>query len=501
MEAKKQNMLLAILLSFLMCTSLVPMTSMTAIAGTGDVTIDETNFPDANFRKYVKETFDKDKDGILSQVERERVYEIVVKNIGVKTLKGLEFFPNLEFLYCQKNDISNIDVSKNQKLIKLYCDENQITGLDVSKNPKLEELGCSSNKLAGLDVSKNQNLNDVYCNSCSLTALDVSKNTYLRRIECIGNKLTRLDISKNLYMEFLACNNNQLTTLELSEHPNLQVIECNNNQLTTLDVSKIERLGRLFVDGNHLTSLDLESQGFGFAEFSGKDNEYDIEVGELTRTFDLTSLPGNFVLSKAYGWNGGTVSGNILTVDNTKPAKVTYRYKANSSKTVEFTLNVNYDKEEYTVSVDKNGGSGSMPEIKKKDGETYVLPPCTLIPPDGKEFKTWEVNGEEKAVGDKIQITGDTTLKPIWKDKADKSGAGSQNPSNKPGKKPNKPGNSEKKPVNAKIRQNNRDRNNTSNNAKNPKTGESSMLSLYALAILASGGGLIGMRRKSRKEQ
>ena len=164
----------------------------------------------------------------------------------------------------------------------------------------------------------------------------------------------------------------------------------------------------------------------------------------------------------------------------------------------------------YTVSFDKNGGSGSMPEVKKTAGEIYVLPTCTFTAPAGKEFKAWEVNGVEKTVGDNIQINANTTVKAIWKDKAnkpgpdpqnpsDKPGAGSQNPSDKPGKKPNKPGNSEKKPVNAKIRQNNR--NNTSNNAKNPKTGESSMLSLYALAILASGGGLIGMRRKSRKEQ
>lgn len=288
-------------------------------------------------------------------------------------------------------------------------------------------------------------------------------------------------MQNNLELKNFVCRNNDLTSLDVSKNLKLDTLKASENKLTAIDVSMLADLTNFQFKFNHLTSVNFHPMAV-IKLCVGGDNSYDIEVSELTRTFDLTSLPGNFVVSKASNWKGGTVSGNILTVDNTKPAKVTYRYKANSSQTVKFTLNVNYDKE-YTVSFDKNGGSGSMPEVKKKDGETYVLPPCTLIPPDGKEFKTWEVNGEEKAVGDKIQITGDTTLKPIWKDKADKSGAGSQNPSNKPGKKPNKPGNSEKKPVNAKIRQNNR--NNTSNSAKNPKTGESSMLSLYALAILA----------------
>lgn len=88
MKAKKQNMLLAILLSFLMCTSLIPMTSMTAIAGTGDVAIDATNFPDKNFRNYVSANFDTDSDGILSQSERDSVVEIVIENKSITTIKG-----------------------------------------------------------------------------------------------------------------------------------------------------------------------------------------------------------------------------------------------------------------------------------------------------------------------------------------------------------------------------------------------------------------------------
>ena len=71
----------------------------------------------------------------------------------------------------------------------------------------------------------------------------------------------------------------------------------------------------------------------------------------------------------------------------------------------------------YTVSFDKNGGSGSMANVTKNAGDTYELPACGFNPPTGKEFKAWEVGGVEKAVGDSITVNANTTVKAIWKDK------------------------------------------------------------------------------------
>ena len=71
----------------------------------------------------------------------------------------------------------------------------------------------------------------------------------------------------------------------------------------------------------------------------------------------------------------------------------------------------------YTVSFDKNGGDGSMPDVTKNAGETYVLPACAFIAPAGKEFKAWEVGGAQKAPNDSITVNANTTVKAIWKDK------------------------------------------------------------------------------------
>ena len=67
-----------------------------------------------------------------------------------------------------------------------------------------------------------------------------------------------------------------------------------------------------------------------------------------------------------------------------------------------------------TVTFDGNGGTGSM-ESKEVSGN-YVLPECKFVAPEGKVFKSWSVNGQEKQPGDSIAVTGDTVIKAVWTD-------------------------------------------------------------------------------------
>ena len=73
--------------------------------------------------------------------------------------------------------------------------------------------------------------------------------------------------------------------------------------------------------------------------------------------------------------------------------------------------------ETVTVSFDKNGGSGTMTDKTVEKGKTYVLPACEFTAPANQEFKAWEVDGQEKAVGDSIAVNANTTVKALWKDK------------------------------------------------------------------------------------
>ena len=69
----------------------------------------------------------------------------------------------------------------------------------------------------------------------------------------------------------------------------------------------------------------------------------------------------------------------------------------------------------YTVSFDANGGTGTMTDVTNVSGE-YTLPANGFTAPDGKQFKSWSVGGSEKAVGDKITVTANTTVTAVWED-------------------------------------------------------------------------------------
>ena len=276
------------------------------------VTIDNTNFPDANFRTIV-EHYDTNKDSSLSDTEIAAVEEIDCYDKGISNLKGIEYFTALRSLSCGRNQLTALDVSKNTALTYLHCSYNQLTSLDVSKNTALTKLYCYNNQLTSLDVSKNTALTDLDCDINQLTSLDVSKNTALTGLKCSYNQLISLDVSKNTALTGLKCRNNQLTVLDVSKNTALTDLECRNNQLTSLDVSNTN-MDDLYCGGNI----------------------YQIIVGN-DRTFDLSTLPGNFDVAKTSNWSGGTVSGNTLTVDSDKDT-VAYKYDCGKDKQRTFIL-------------------------------------------------------------------------------------------------------------------------------------------------------------------
>jgi uncharacterized repeat protein (TIGR02543 family) len=66
-----------------------------------------------------------------------------------------------------------------------------------------------------------------------------------------------------------------------------------------------------------------------------------------------------------------------------------------------------------TVSFDPNGGSGEMAAVTVNYGEKYKLPENGFTAPADKEFDKWDLG----APGDEIDVTGDLTVKALWKDK------------------------------------------------------------------------------------
>ena len=233
-----------------------PVTSQKPTDASNDIAINEENFPDENFRTFLKEQ-PYGEDDFLTEEEINSITMIDVSNKHIKSLEGIEFFTALVYLNCSGNLLTSLDVSKNAALTGLDCHSNQLTNLDVSKNKALTSLDCYANKLTSLDVSNNTALTNLTCRYNQLTSLDVSNNMALTELGCQGNQLTSLDVSKNMALTGLWCPDNQLTSLDVSKNTALTLLSCYSNQLKSLDVSKNTALTRLFCYNNQLTSLDV----------------------------------------------------------------------------------------------------------------------------------------------------------------------------------------------------------------------------------------------------
>ena len=217
-------------ISTLASTALAGYTGIVVDFSKDNLAINADNFPDQNFRVYLQsESYGK--DYVLTPDEISSITEIRVSEKSISSLKGIEYFTALTELYCNNNQLTSLDVSKNTALTELDCYYNQLTSLDVSKNTALTELWCFDNQLTSLDVSKNTALTQLDCSDNQLTSLDVSKNTALTRLLCNYNQLTSLDVSKNTALEFLYCYYNQLTSLDVSKNTALKQLYCINNQI------------------------------------------------------------------------------------------------------------------------------------------------------------------------------------------------------------------------------------------------------------------------------
>ena len=315
--------------------------ALLAAADTESVEINETNFPDAVFRAYVEREFDKDGDGKLSGSEVAGKDKIYTNQMGgtVNSLKGIEFFPDLDHLACDKSGITELNLKENKKLRLLSCSDTALTELDVSHNPLLQDITFTNSKITSLDVSRNTNLKallcwdtpiasvnfgeitgltcimcqrtnlesldvsrfadliTLYCDNTGITELDVSNCPKLDTLGCGNTGLTSLNLSNNTALKYLTCGGTSISSLDVGNCPGLRSLSCDNTQITSLDLSKNPEITSLYCHKTPLTSLDvsvlpkLRSMSCYSTQISSLDLSNCPELSSLTcHKTNLTSL-------------------------------------------------------------------------------------------------------------------------------------------------------------------------------------------------------------------
>ena len=340
----KRTRLVSALLTLAMVFTFLPFSAFAASTASTEIDFSspdfKLNFPDEEFRNFLKGYCDTNNDGKLD-VDIKSMK--IPNSYAIKSLKGIEFFEDLETLDCHGIGLTTLNVTKNFNLKELNCSDNQLKDYLYILSSGLKKLDCSNNKLThmNLGILSGLNLEEVNCSNNNITnivmwsvgelvkfdcsnndlmTLDVSQCSKLQQLNCAGNQLMELDVSSQTHLTELDCSNNKLTELNVKQNGSLTSLICNDNQLTTLDLSKNNSLSNLNCANNRLACLNVTGIG---GTITADGNRRPIAV-RTDGTFDLTTLPG-FDVSKATFLNGGSVFGTTLRV-NAGADEVSYQY-------------------------------------------------------------------------------------------------------------------------------------------------------------------------------
>lgn len=274
--------------------TLLTVAVITVTTAFSDVTIDEINFPDVNFREWTLSQIWGSDDSILATNEIAGITFIDVSDMNISNLTGIEHFTALITLDCYNNQLTKLDLSINTALRSLSCYNNYIPESSINERPnKINELNWATlpqytfDNEAGITIDSTTFPDEIFRNwvlkqtwgadsaisdndNSKITGINVSHEeitdltgiehfTNLTVLKCSYNQLTKLNLSANAALTNLNCDNNQLSKLILPEINKLTYLNCNNNRLTELDLSTSTTLTQLYCYNNYIPETNLKA--------------------------------------------------------------------------------------------------------------------------------------------------------------------------------------------------------------------------------------------------
>ena len=395
----------------------------------GEIAINETNFPDKYLRKDLTEKFG---DSLDENEIAGTTFLSVGRNGTIRDITGLEIFTSLEGLDIGYGKLTEPDFKKFKKLKTLEISLAEIDSLDLSGMTTLTELkaynraigkidltnctslnyvylykvsssdvtpsiklkGCTAltkldieeSQIKGVDLTDLKNLETLYCTyNKLLTQIDLSNNKKLTFINLAGCSLTNIDLSKNTKVESLFLTDNNIKSLTL-ECPNLYRLECgakdlHNNVLQALDISKcpkIERLSCKYCSIDTIYAPKPKDDLYDL-DLTGTDAEWKVVI-QIEVTFERSSWIGD----EKNGYTGikvvyryttvgisSVVSEKVYDISSTKVVAPTCTEKGYTVYTVVIPASEAPDKKEFKASTkgkytDAKGHSWGKWTVSKK---------------------------------------------------------------------------------------------------------------------------------------
>jgi len=140
------------------------------------IAIDANNFPDVNFRNYIVDYIDNNKDNVLSKSEITNTTVILIPQEAgeIKSLQGIRYFTELQTLQCDNAiTFSSLDIRYNTKLEVLVIPGAPITSLNLLNTPNIKTLFVQDTFLTNLNLSNFTQLSFLNITNCPLAYVNL----------------------------------------------------------------------------------------------------------------------------------------------------------------------------------------------------------------------------------------------------------------------------------------------------------------------------------------
>lgn len=200
-----------------------------ALPAMAQVAIDETNFPDAAFRSWVKNYDISPKDNILTEDEITEQYTLSII-ADVTNLCGVKYFKQITSVSWSQSNLQKLDISGQTSVRTMEVYQNALTELNVAGCTSLERLVAGSNN--------------------NLTSVNVSGCTSLKQLNLDTNGMTEIDVTGLSALEGLSIYKNELKELDLTGCDNIQRLNLYDNCFPFLNLEDTKQAIRLYTEEN-----------------------------------------------------------------------------------------------------------------------------------------------------------------------------------------------------------------------------------------------------------
>lgn len=221
----------------------------------------EEFIPDAVLRDYIKTNIANGEDVYTNVQAAAYNGAININGLRVFNFQGLEFFTNLQELYCSGINIQTIDISALKNLRVFDASSCQfLNSLITGQMEKMEDFNISrSRNLQGYDLTQlPSSLKSLKIASLKYASIPFDLFPNLETLEADMNLLTELDLQGNTTIKRISLSGNALTSVNLNGCENLEYLVLSyNTNLSSIDISGCNHITDFFLQNTQIADLDL----------------------------------------------------------------------------------------------------------------------------------------------------------------------------------------------------------------------------------------------------